>query len=1019
MLRAPLLPIEAYLALGQAATLADVSTLLEDARVRHALTIGAPSLLNALARTPADSDRSAGILAKLRRYLVRMSTRPTPFGTFAGAGAVGWGGSTNIMLDGPSRTRTRVDMHWLVQYVMMVEAQAPIRNQLKWMANTAAWLHHNRLMLSERVPAPAGRPTTSVSIAARPIVQRALALARRPIPYQALARALAAAAPSPSDEQIARVLEELWDYGFLYTELMPPLTVEEPIKWIWDRLASITGGKALCAQLQALLRAVEACDAAPPGKEPEVLRKAMSHAAVLGRTHTGKGTETPLQVDMALSLSGRQLSLAVAKESARAAELLLSLTSAPNGPPSIIAYRQSFIARYGLHREVPLLELVHPEFGIGPLGGHAITNTARDTQHWAGRADMLRRMAQDAIRDGRIEIELDEQLLRRLKTSPIEASRMPASIDLSVFVLAPSCEAIDKGDFQVMIGPNVGAPVAGQNLGRFAHLLGPKACTVLADAARREEARFPHRITAEIAYLPRAFRNANVAVRPAVRSYEVNQAVSPGVDLDRVIPLDELSVGVRDGHFYVRWVPADTEVMFASGHMLNPNQATAELQLLSHISRDGTAQLSGFDWGPAANFAFLPRVRSDRVILHCAQWRLDQTLLATMPGANAFASWFDRWREQWFVPRRVYLSAVDNRLLYDLDDRAQLDDLLGELKRAEKSGPCILQEALPGPEHAWLPSMGDGNRIVELVVSLELRETLAKPREAMRMLEQPRLRPALPAVQIRPPGSEWLYLKLYGPRSREDVLLGGPVRRLCQEVVDEGLVEDWFFVRYADPDAHLRLRFRGRPDRLAGSLFPRLCDFASKLLMEGHCLRFSFDTYEREVERFGGPDGVVASEALFCADSRAVLQLIASVKGPERVIAAMITADDLLGGLGLDDEARHLWLKQTVPARKDIGDEYRVRKHDLIAAFQNPLYFSAPVGAALAERRKALASVARRLAALEASGNLAQPVSKLCESYLHLHCNRLLNNPQTELRVMGLLARIRDTMAHTVNEAIS
>jgi hypothetical protein len=59
------------------------------------------------------------------------------------------------------------------------------------------------------------------------------------------------------------------------------------------------------------------------------------------------------------------------------------------------------------------------------------------------------------------------------------------------------------------------------------------------------------------------------------------------------------------------------------------------------------------------------------------------------------------------------------------------------------------------------------------------------------------------------------------------------------------------------------------------------------------------------------------------------------------------------------------------------------------------------------------------LATLEASGALAQPVSKLCESYLHLHCNRVLHDPQAEPRVMGLLARVRDTLAHTVGEAIN
>ena len=50
------------------------------------------------------------------------------------------------------------------------------------------------------------------------------------------------------------------------------------------------------------------------------------------------------------------------------------------------------------------------------------------------------------------------------------ADRLPTSIDLNLFVLASSSAAIDTGKFQIMLGPNLGAPVAGRNLGRFAHL---------------------------------------------------------------------------------------------------------------------------------------------------------------------------------------------------------------------------------------------------------------------------------------------------------------------------------------------------------------------------------------------------------------------------------------------------------------------------------------------------------------------------------------------------------------------
>lgn len=1013
MVRAPLLPVERYLALDDrvADAGAGASTLAPvDPRVRHALAIGSPSLLEMLDRTAPDDDKAVRVLAKLRRFLIRMSTRPTPFGTFAGAAVAGWGACTDLSLDDPPRTRTRVDMDWLVQYVRALDAQPLIRNQLKWVASSAVWIRYGRALLSERLSRPVGRASVGVSMVALPVVHRALDLARAPLLYRTLVTSLLEETPSATEEKVERVLQQLWEHGFLRTELVPPVTIADPIQWVRARLAPISGGKALCAQLDGLLRGIAACDTAPIEDAPDALRKAAAHTTSLRQTEA----KMPLQVDMALGLAGRHLSSVIADEAARTADLLLRLTPMPSGPSNISTYRERFVARYGPDREVPLLELLHPDWGLGPLGQRASDGGAIEPTAAARRAELLQRLALGAVRDGQRIVELNEELLRRLETHTPAVDHVPTSIDLNLFVLAASAAAIDAGEFQLMVGPNLGAPVAGRNLARFADLLGPQARAALERAARRDEEYHPTHITAEIAYLPRNFRTANVSVRPAVRRYEITHGVSAGVEPDRVIPLHELVVGVRQGRFYVRWLPRDVEVLCASGHMLTTLQASPACQLLSEIGRDGVAQLSVFDWGPAAGYAFLPRVQSGRSILHCAQWRLEQTVLGDAPvdKGKAFTDWFARWRERWRVPRRVYLSWADNRLLYDLDDPAQVDDLRGELRRPQHDGQCLFQEALPGPEHAWLPAADGGHHIVELVVSLGLRG--APSNGTVGVAPNERRSPALTtdAVRLRPPGSDWLYLKLYGPRSGEDELLAGPVRSMCREIDDAGIVDDWFFVRYADPDPHLRVRFRGAPGRLTGTLLPRLCAWAARLVADGRCHKFAFDTYEREVERYGGPDATSAAEALFAADSRAVVELLACTPGVDRTLLTAVTIDDLLDALGLDDAGRLSWLKHTVTSRKEVGPEYQAKREHLIPALCDPARFGAPIGGVLALRRPALAQVADRLARIDVARALTQPIAKLCDSYVHMHCNRLLADHTAERRVRGLLLRARDAIAN-------
>jgi len=65
--------------------------------------------------------------------------------------------------------------------------------------------------------------------------------------------------------------------------------------------------------------------------------------------------------------------------------------------------------------------------------------------------------------------------------------------------------------------------------------------------------------------------------------------------------------------------------------------------------------------------------------------------------------------------------------------------------------------------------------------------------------------------------------------------------------LEAGDASRWFFIRYADPDSHLRLRFAGDPARLAGSLLPALERALSPLIASGAIRKVMLDTYAREL----------------------------------------------------------------------------------------------------------------------------------------------------------------------------
>ena len=245
LVRAPLLPVEAYLALNHTtgddgasehhpnARPAPDDLLPADPRIRAALAVGGGNLYDILNRADPSGKDDPEAAAKLLRYLIRMSTRPTPYGLFAGVALARWGPQSDLALaSARPRTRTRPDMAWLLRLVMEAEGRPEVRRQLCYVANPRAFVCAGRVFLPEAAPtADTSGPTAAVSARASNVVRRALALARTAIPHERLVAELATA-PGATIEKVEKLIEELWRQTLLLTDLRPPLTEPSPATYV-------------------------------------------------------------------------------------------------------------------------------------------------------------------------------------------------------------------------------------------------------------------------------------------------------------------------------------------------------------------------------------------------------------------------------------------------------------------------------------------------------------------------------------------------------------------------------------------------------------------------------------------------------------------------------------------------------------------------------------------------------------------------------------------------------------------
>lgn len=304
------------------------------------------------------------------------------------------------------------------------------------------------------------------------------------------------------------------------------------------------------------------------------------------------------------------------------------------------------------------------------------------------------------------------------------------------------------------------------------------------------------------------------------------------------------------------------------------------------------------------------------------------------------------------------------------------------------------------------------------------------------------------------PGGAWLYLKLYHGsglgsetatrRFIDENLLGRFVAPLLFELEQEGVLKNYHFVRYSDPDAHLRLRMQatdGRGLALLDRIFERLTQEARSGAFAG----YQVATYEREVDRYGGPDVLEAADQLFTADSRLCLSILAAyhmdLLDEETELQRLLpirTLDTLFAafGYGLADElaavSRMRDFMQTPqlmtdPRRRELDGRYRrlsrIIQKQLRPPRADPLENSSPpndgaevdadaswlsradVAAWYACYKAAVCEAAAVYRSAQENGRLQAAISDVLPVLFHMHCNRLLGSQELEFESIYLCQR--------------
>ena len=129
-------------------------------------------------------------------------------------------------------------------------------------------------------------------------------------------------------------------------------------------------------------------------------------------------------------------------------------------------------------------------------------------------------------------------------------------------------------------------------------------------------------------------------------------------------------------------------------------------------------------------------------------------------------------------------------------------------------------------------------------------------------------------------GDEWIYFKIYcGPKSA-DVVLTRVIKPITIDLLNQKAIDKWFFIRYADPDLHIRLRFHITEQKHILQVIALLNKLIKPFINKNIIWKMQADTYIREIERYGLLT-MELSETLFFYDSICTTEMLSLIEGDE------------------------------------------------------------------------------------------------------------------------------------------
>ncbi|RCR65544.1 lantibiotic dehydratase [Larkinella punicea] len=991
----------------------------------EALYIASPALYEEAIRFDfrrQPDEKSRRVLYPLIKYLSRYATRCTPFGLFGGfATAPIEATNSNIRIEntGSLKRVVRLDMNYLCALAQDLEKHPDVKPYLRFFPNTSLYeINEQYRYVTYRYDK--GQRVHHLSSAEKsPYLAAVLEQSQPGVRAESLYTVLIS--DEISEDDARDFVESVVDAQLLVSELEPSLTGENFLVQILTILQTIGSQHPSdeIARIVALLQEVTVDLKTLESGEHETSIDLLGQVEQkLSRLATPFDRKVLFQIDTYLPTLSGQLNRGLLNKLVAKIPTLLKLT--PTSEGALDDFRNRFTEKYE-DEEIPLVVALDPEIGVGfpadqesfddsPLVDGVVAGAlakAKKTWTVAPEQAFLFQKIAEAQLHRTAQIAITEEDL--LAIEPARPNLPPTN--------AAMFSVIRENGRETMVLDSFGGTTGTSLLGRFGHT-DATVLDLVQQISDAEDQIRPNVIFADIIHLPEA-RTGNIIIRPQLKAYQIPYLGKASVDAEHQIPVTDLVIRVVGNRVVLRSKSLNKVIVpqLSNAHHYAQTNSLDVYHFLCALQNQAIRPWLGLSLGPVnAVFVYIPRIVLDNIVLSEARWNCRAQQVKPLVTAFKKADWpglkaeIDHWREQYGIPRHICLLDYDNELYVDLENPWLAETFVNEIKSQDQ---FQIKEFLFRGDNAVTQSPA-GWHTNQFVVAFKNEPDVAL---APKVVRDPGLAPKSPKGDLdaaKPgsrkffAGSEWLYYKIYTGIKTADAILTTVLHPLADRFAERGWTDRFFFIRYGDPQLHIRFRIHLINPAFIGTIIQELHDALAPYVATNVITAIKNDTYNRELERYGR-NSIDAVETYFHRDSQTILNFLSLIEGSEgeecRWRFGMKLIDTLLDEIGFDLKQKLDFAEEQATAfgrefgynsvlKKQLDTRYKTIETAIVELWAETNEDHRFFYDLNQQRRETLRPFIQTIFQLKEQNQLEIPLTSLLGSLIHMTTNRLFRTRQ-------------------------